>query len=233
MSVISRIPLPIRCFFAADLAVGALYVANLAAGRPWQKLNLFLDLDHEGNLPAWFSSLQWAAVAALFAYVAYEANRRKHRASTALLLLAGLFLFLSMDEASSVHERLTAGLNGKLLGDNRILMSSWLVVLGIPLAFFLWRIAIRIKDIFDEAPGSLRLYLLGVAVFGAGAFLTESVLHSLGVARIPEGFILLEEMLEMIGVTLLLWSGFSLAWAVGLVGLVEDDGPVEEPRKAA
>ena len=37
----------------------------------------------------------------------------------------------------------------------------------------------------------------------------------------------------MIGVTLLLWSGFSLAWAVGLVGLVEDDGPVEEPRKAA
>ena len=156
MSVISRIPLPIRCFFAADLAVGALYVANLAAGRPWQKLNLFLDLDHEGNLPAWFSSLQWAAVAALFAYVAYEANRRKHRASTALLLLAGLFLFLSMDEASSVHERLTAGLNGKLLGDNRILMSSWLVVLGIPLAFFLWRIAIRIKDIFDEAPGSLR-----------------------------------------------------------------------------
>ena len=103
MSVLSRIPLPIRCFFAADLAVGAFYVANLAAGRPWQKLNLFLDLDHEGNLPAWFSSLQWATVAALFAYVAYETKRRKHPASAALLLLAGLFLFLSMDEASSVH----------------------------------------------------------------------------------------------------------------------------------
>ena len=233
MSLFSRIPLPVRCFLAADLLVGALYVANLAAGKPWQKMNLFLDLDHEGNLPAWFSAVQWAAVAGLFAFAGFQSKRRKDPANVALLLLAVVFLFLSMDEAASIHERLTAGLNGKLLGENRILMSSWLVVLGVPLAVLLWRLGVRIKPTFDTAPGSLRLYLLGIAIFGAGAFLTESTLGLAGVSRIPPGFILVEEMLEMIGVTCLLWSGFSLARAEGLLAFLEEPEFVEEPRKAA
>jgi hypothetical protein len=233
MSLFSRIPLPVRCFFAADLLVGALYVTNLAAGKPWQKMNQFLDLDHEGNLPAWFSAVQWAAVAGLFAFAGFQGKRRKHPASVALLLLAAVFLFFSMDEAASVHERLTAGLNGKLLGQNRILMSSWLVVLGVPVAVLLWRLGVRIKSTFDTAPGSLQLYLLGIAVFGAGAFLTESTLGLAGASRIPPGFIFVEEMLEMLGVTCLLWSGFCLASAENLMAFLAEPELVEQPRKAA
>ena len=231
--MLSRIPLPIRCFFAADLLVASLYVVNLMAGRPWQKVTVFLDLDHEANLPAWFSALQWACVAALFAFVGFQNRRRKDAAAVPLLLLAGLFLFLSMDEAASVHERLTAGLNGKLLGENRILMSSWLVVLGVPLALFLWSLGVRLKKTFDVVPGSLRLYVLGIAIFGAGAFLTESTLGIAGVLRIPPAFILVEEMLEMTGVTCLLWSGLCLARAEGLMAFLVEPSPVTRPRVVA
>lgn len=162
MKLFSNIPLVVRCFFVADLAVCALFLGNHAIGRPWSKINLFLDLDHEGNFPAWYSSMQWATVSALMFFSGTQKRRWKKVAGLPLLFLGALFLFFSMDEVAQVHENLTEGINGKLLKENAIRMYYWLIVLGLPVFVFLWRFGLSIRSAFERAPGSLKFYMVGV-----------------------------------------------------------------------
>lgn len=233
MKFFSKIPFVVRCFFLADLAVCLLYVGNYAVGRPWSKINLFLDLDHEGNFPAWYSSMQWATVSALMFFSGAQKRRLRIAAGLPLLFLGALFLFFSMDEVAQVHESLTEGINGKLLKENSIRMYYWLMVLGLPVFIFLWRFGLSIKSAFERAPGSLRFYLVGVTVFAVGAFVTEPMLYTVGLTHIPPSLILLEELLEMLGVTFLLWSGFLLAASEGLLAFLDFDSDPEDSRLAA
>ena len=59
----AQIPALILIFFMIDLALGMAYILNELAGRPYVRLTAFLDLGKEGNLPTWYSSIQWFCVA--------------------------------------------------------------------------------------------------------------------------------------------------------------------------
>lgn len=233
MRILSRIPLIVRLFLLADIAVCLLFLGNVAIGRPWAKLHVFLDLDHEGNLPAWYSSMQWAAVSGLMVFSGAQKRRLGKAAGLPLLLLGALFLFFSMDEVAQVHENLTEGINGKFLKEYAINMYYWLILLGLPVFVVLWRFGMTIRSAFERAPGSLKFYLLGVTIFAAGAFVTEPALYIIGLTKIPPGLILLEEAMEMLGVTFLLWSGFLLAASEGLLSFLNDDAESQDARLVA
>ena len=47
---------------AADLAMGAVYVADFVLGHPLGALSQFINLDNEANLPTWYSSVQLFAI---------------------------------------------------------------------------------------------------------------------------------------------------------------------------
>ena len=64
----SRAPVPpaILALFAIDLLLAAGYYINYLAGRPFQMVNIQIDLGAETNFTTWYASAKWLLVAASF-----------------------------------------------------------------------------------------------------------------------------------------------------------------------
>lgn len=65
------------------------------------------DLDEEQNVPTWFSSIALLLCSLLLAFIASETERQKKPYYYNWAVLAGIFLFLSIDEYASLHEGFT------------------------------------------------------------------------------------------------------------------------------
>jgi hypothetical protein len=210
------LPRPVKLFFLADILIGLPYIANQMAGEPFTKINRFVNMDYEANLPSWYSSMQWATAAALMGFVAWRLYRRRAADWVLLGLIAAVFITLSLDEASTMHEKLTAGMSDKAGiegAENHVL---WLPALGLPVMAGLAFIARRAKATFGANPGALATLLIGLTIFALGAFLVEPSAR-ITFHRVAVGFVWLEETMEMLGVTFLVWSGFALAVQEGLL----------------
>lgn len=202
-----------------DFALVALYLLNIALGKPFWTINNLLNLDGERSLPAWFSSAQLLVVGLLLGLCARQPPAQRPRAQTLLLCLAAAgFVFLSIDEALSLHERLTHVLKQvswlpRFRGDHGI----WIYVyalLGLLLALPSLKplLALRARQ-----PGPVGLLLGGFTVLVAGGVGLELISylfirgHDLPNLYIAESC--LEELLEMVGGTLLLYGALRLLLA--------------------
>ena len=77
------------------------------------QLNELINLDGEGNLPAWFSSFKLALISISFWTLAARV-RESHRPSRRFLrMCGGYFLLLSIDETAMLRERITASLGSR------------------------------------------------------------------------------------------------------------------------
>lgn len=181
------------------------------------------NLDGEGNVPTWWSSAKLLAVGAL-AVVVYAQEgllRRPPRFRWMWLGVGALFAALSMDEASSLHERaartiMEAGYGNTLrrtvLGGDEAKDSFAWVILFSPvavavftfLAVFAWSRRKELK----------RLLVFGFA--GVGCYITAIVLEPLAVYFTPamqdwtatemhryQRLTLVEESLELLGTSFL------------------------------
>ena len=81
----------------------ARYRMGYPAATGWIAL---FNFDTEANLPTWFSSILFAAAALILALVARWKRSGGDRFARHWSSLAVLFLFLTVDEACSLHERL-------------------------------------------------------------------------------------------------------------------------------
>lgn len=99
-----RIPTPILLLFVIDLALGLAYLADGLAGHPYPRLTRFIDLNREGNLPAWYASIQWFGVACLWGVFAQHSVRRASPRSWSLVAITLVFVTLSLDEIAQLHE---------------------------------------------------------------------------------------------------------------------------------
>ncbi|HEX5878718.1 MAG TPA: hypothetical protein VF468_10405 [Actinomycetota bacterium] len=82
----------------------------------WKAFMRLFDVNSEGNVPSWFSSMLLmgcALVAALLAALVRRAGGRDARCWAGLAVILSL---LSLDEAVALHERL-GGPAGEVLGD--------------------------------------------------------------------------------------------------------------------
>src|SRR5215217_4938694 len=104
-----RIPTLILIFFMIDLALGIAYiftylVLRYLADLPDTMMPVFLDLKREGNLPTWYSSIQWFCVATLLGIFAQRNFRLSESKSWLLVILPLVFLAFSLDESARIHE---------------------------------------------------------------------------------------------------------------------------------
>ncbi|MBI5710375.1 MAG: hypothetical protein HZC42_08750 [Candidatus Eisenbacteria bacterium] len=107
--------MPVRAV-VVSLAVASVALGGLSAAVQLARyvyghdslLGLYrqFDMDHEANLPTWFSSSLLLVSAALLALIAGERGARRAPGVKTWWALAGLFVFLSMDEAASFHEQM-------------------------------------------------------------------------------------------------------------------------------
>jgi hypothetical protein len=164
-----------------------------------------VDLDAEGNLPTWFSSVQLAALAAAAAWC-FRSEGGGRAGRWVWGVLAAGFLYLSFDEAAVVHERVLRDLVLETLpvASGLRAVPPWQLVFapaaalaaGAFTALFVTRMASR--------PWCLAPALGGLALWGL-SFAFEGAATSV---FIPRGWYRLEvaaeELCEMAGATLLL-----------------------------
>jgi hypothetical protein len=157
------------------------------------------NFDAESSIPAWYSSMLMAAAALLLlAIAASTESRHRWRA------LAVVFLYLSADEAISIHERLVLPIRDAF-GLSGFLYFSW-VVAAAPLLVLG---ALYFRPLVKSLPASMRLpVIVSGMVFVAGAFGFELVggyVTSAGLGKVAIAFsVTAEETLEITGLTLFL-----------------------------
>lgn len=203
-------PLVLFCF-AADVALGLIFLVDAAIGEPTR----LFDLGMEANIPTWYASAQLLLVGLLLGLYAAAHFAPSKPDAWLLALLALLFVALSADETAGVHEWIGYQTDRVLPGGTREATAFartgiWMFVLGLPLlAFFLFAFH-RLRP--HLAPhGVLTRYFVGVGIFLLGAAGVEMLVNF-----VEEGTtafylqVFCEEVLEMVGVTILLWGTWDL-----------------------
>ena len=169
----------------------------------------FFDFNEEDNIPTFFSVLLLLLASSLLLIIAKL--EPIHKMARRWLFLSAIFLFLSLDESISIHERFSNLTNNVYHIDTSMggyLHYSWvvpyalgLIILTVIYAPFIWQLPPFIRTFF----------VLSGCVFVTGAMGLEiieahySVLH--GVHNLHYALLYtLEEVMEMSGVVLFIYA---------------------------
>lgn len=164
-----------------------------------------LDVDAETSVPTWFSSALILVNALLLGLVATIETQCRGVWRWHWWLLAAVFVALSMDEAASLHEALSAALSG-IVRAGGVFHFAWVLpaLVLCAMGFFAYLPFIGALESTQRA----RL-LVAAGVFLAGAVGTEMVagahVESYGMASLTyRTLTTLEEALELLGMLLML-----------------------------
>jgi hypothetical protein len=201
---------PRRIGYALFAAAALLVVTSVAtywAYERWPALHrphrLFY-VDHEANVPTWWSAMLLLASGAVAALQAARSRRVLDRRWLDWLTLAALFVALAADEAASLHELLQKPVRS-LLGSE-----SWLryplIVPGTLVAIVL---VVRFRRFLRTLGPTRRRLAIAAAVFAAGALGFETLggwfaPEAIGPNTTYLALTTIEEALEMTGATLAL-----------------------------
>lgn len=163
------------------------------------------DLDHEANIPTFFSTILLLASSGLL-FLAYstemDTSKRKY-----WLLLSIIFLLLSADETLSIHEKMIKPMRS-MFGTSPLYYFAWIIP-AIPMLIGLGIYLLRFLRSLPQP--TLRLFLLSAVLYVSGAIGIELLggyyvyynsMNTFSYALIAS----LEESLEMSGVILFIYS---------------------------
>jgi hypothetical protein len=193
------------------LLILAFVIDRAMPGTPRRLLNV----DGEGNIPAWFSSVQLFLISAFLFLKAWRAEAGAGASRWFFLLGAAAFLFLSADEAAYIHETITRALvhvewMPRFKGDHGIWIPIYLGIMAL-LGLLCWR---QVWLMFTHHTAGAVTMAVGMGVFLAGAVGLEIVGYQLGSAVLGAfGMVLLiaaEEFLEMLGNSIMIYGSMLL-----------------------
>jgi hypothetical protein len=179
--------------------------ANHLQGIMFQYNRLF-NLNLEANIPSWFSSFLML-ISAFYLWIIYNSKNRESLYKKHWLYLSLIFLFLSLDEISSIHEIMNNPTR-RLLHSSGIFYWSWLI----PALFLLSFGAIYfIKFLYTLPKRTRNLFLFSAVVFITGAVGFEMIggwlySHNLAETMLYNIEVWIEESLELIGLLIFIYS---------------------------
>jgi hypothetical protein len=197
----------IAVIVAAGVAARVAILRTSTEDHGIRELARRFDLDIEHNIPSWFASAALLAAAVLLGAIARAAWRQWARFRWHWTALAAMFVCLSIDEATSLHEMVMAILHARF-DFNGLFFFAWVVpaaiavaIVGVVYARFLVHLPLRTRQLFVIAAtiyvgAALGLEAVGGAVVEVHGF--ESVRYSL--------LMLLEEVLELLGIAVFLYA---------------------------
>ena len=166
------------------------------------------DLDQERNIPTLYSSIAILLCSALLTVIAVARKRKGQQDHPYWIGLAAVFLFLSIDESLSFHERLSIPIK-TALNTSGFLVSAWVI----PYTFFVIILLLSYLRFLLNLPRKIR-YLMSIAgiIYIAGAIGFEMIggfYWELNNYQKDFTFGLIaccEESLEMIGILIFAYS---------------------------
>jgi hypothetical protein len=178
----------------------------------WKTVMRLFDVNSEGNVPSWFSSMLLMGCALLAALLAALVRRVGGRDARHWAGLAVVLSLLSLDEAAALHERL-GGPTAEVLGGatRGALHFAWVVpgvVLALVVGLAFLGFVVRLP------PGTRRLVVTAAAMYLGAAVGLEALGGIVLEAQGDRAMYLLvtaaEEGLEMAGSVLLLYAAMRL-----------------------
>jgi hypothetical protein len=162
-------------------------------------------VDDENNLPSWYQSVAYLCAAVLLALIALPRLRRGAAFARHWGALAAIFLFLSLDEMGSLHERSTEPLQRLIDLPAGVWMSGW-VILGLLGVAALGLVYLRFFFIHLGRPERVQVALAATLLVG-GALGMETANAALDLGDVEERkqtllyvvMVHVEEALEMLG----------------------------------
>ena len=229
------VPTLVRVMFVLDLLMGALYFASRRAKDviPKPLLNFF-DLNGETNLPSWYSAAQLGLIGGLIVAFAATQLLRGARAAWALVLAGGAFLFLSVDEATSLHEHFGYWLDKFQHRRGTVLRETgfWMLICAPLFLAVMALLGLAARRYLRGRRTVVIKFLVGIGIFLAAAAGVEILSnfvdpHAAG----ARALVLLEELGEMLGATMMLWGVMELAAAHGVRMFVVNDDALSPARE--
>ena len=176
---------------AVELALWWLHGATAS----WASWHRWFDLDAEGSVAVWFSSMQLFSVAGVAAYCAWRERRRSW------WWLSGLFLYISVDETAGFHEAI-----GEWLGRRLSVpfffphggVKLWLLAFLPLIVFAVWYVGKFLSRDFRGRTGPRVLAWAGLALWLEALLIETGWVFRQTTLPILVGW---EEVLEMAGAT--------------------------------
>ncbi len=171
------------------------------------------DLDLEANnLPTWFQSSTLLLCSVLLVIITFIRKSLNDIDTKFWGLMAAIFLYLSLDEAVSIHEQMTVPLRDAI-GAQGILFFAWVIPATLMLMILF---ATVYKSVWRLSAATRRSFIVSGFIFVAGAVGMEMVGARyyeifLEPTKAPNdfGYVILttvEEFLEMVGIAFFIFS---------------------------
>ncbi len=173
------------------------------------------DMNRERNLPTWYASATLLIAAFLLAVIAAQTGRAKQRGAAHWSLLSVLFVFLSLDEAISLHEPWNEALQHfRFTG---VFYYGWVIPYSTAL---LLGAVLCVKFFKGLAPKTRNLFLAAATLYLSGALGMELISGNyLSKTGRMDGAVaamgIIEELLEMLGVAVFIHA---LLLHIGVLG---------------
>jgi len=166
-----------------------------------------LNVNREANIPTWFSASLLLACSALIGVIALAKRAQHDRFARHWTVLGIIFLYMSVDEAATIHEKLTVFFE-ETLHPTGVLYFGWVIV-GAPLVVIFALSYLRFW--LNLPPRTRALFAIAGMVYIGGALLIESISANQwyqddGVTLLYSTMGAIEEVCEMLGVILLIYA---------------------------
>ncbi|MBL4898786.1 MAG: hypothetical protein COA42_22090 [Alteromonadaceae bacterium] len=164
------------------------------------------NFDTEKNIPTLYSSIALLFSSMLLSIIAFQ-SKKLDLSYIPWFGLSFIFMFLSVDEISSIHERFTGPVK-ETLGVSGFLYYAWVIPYGLALVVFIMAYS---KFLFKLPRRTMIMFLISGATFVSGAVGLELLggrqTDLYGMENITYATITTcEELLEMLGIAIFIYT---------------------------
>lgn len=194
-----------------ELCLVLIFAVDTALGSPRLSIQQLFDLDGEGNIPAWFSSVQLFLIGLLFFLNSRRFDPDHTPSPLFLLMVSAGFIFLSADEVASIHEKLSVVFKHvewipRFKGDHGLWVFIYAII-GLILLLANLRAFVAMWNRYRHATS---IMAIGMGFFLLGGVGLEAIgyqfLRSGSTPLLYSAEVALEEFLEMSGASITLYG---------------------------
>jgi hypothetical protein len=212
---LNDIPEPVVMFFAMDILILVVYLLDGLVGAPFGSyFSFFVDLDKESNMPTWYSSTKLFLVGYLLLSNVKAPFTSRVKVAPAILILAAIFLLMSLDEMIGIHEFIGRASDVLLPGQGRSssifpVTGIWMFIVLPPALIAMFLLLRKLRNAGLSA-SIYRLLVTGLVIYMLSAGGIEILSNYSGSGILALMQIAAEEFGEMIGTPIMFWAAYEL-----------------------